>query len=275
MKFFGKLEIIEKELKTTTKQTNNTSHSSEVTKKKQQYILEGMQQALIIEKYTLIIEDIANFLDIDEKQVRANILPYLDYVRVPEGAADFFTIENTSTMSFLEMRIKKWKRIFIHQPSFESFLLNHLVMYCPYTNIRWSDKNGKYIPVSLGETPVPYNPNFNATFTRKCNISHVIRARKISDLIRKTKNDITHARMLGLISPERLQHELEILSERSYKLDVPVHNQEIKNYIAKTPCYRFHLYKSEEDKTKPLYTTAKKEDTSVTIKPTVLYWFIQ
>lgn len=276
LKFFDELNVFEKKIKKITQQNyQNTDLLTEALLEKSQYIMKKMTQAIHSEGYHLIVEDIARFLDLDEKQVRANIIPYLDYIRVPEGAADFFTIEQQQEMSFLEMRIKKWKRLFIQRESFDSFLERHLVLYCPYTEIQWSEKEMRHVAIGKGETALPYSHKLNVRLVRKCNIASIIRESKINDLIRKTKNDITHAKMLGLISSDRLKAEMAYLSECKDTLDVPVHNQEIKNYIEKHLHYKLHLYKEEEDKFKPLYTTQKKVDDEVRIKPTVLYWFIQ
>ncbi|MGL4798043.1 MAG: hypothetical protein ACRCWY_01415, partial [Cellulosilyticaceae bacterium] len=262
-----------KKLKDIIKTNKDPKDLAVATEEKRQYILKGMKDAIITEGYTLIVEDIATFLDIDEKQVRANIIPKLEYIRAPEGAADFFDVSYTPHMSFLEMRIKKWKRLFIQKESFEAFLKAYVMMYVPYTNICWHEKKGRYEKVGAGEVAIPYPDGIRPTFVRKCNIAPIIEARKTEDFIRKTKNDITYARQLGLISSERLQEEMAYLSNCKPHMFVQVHNQEIKNYVEKTPCYKFHLYKDLEDKEKSLYTTKPKDPLEQRVKPTVLYWF--
>ncbi|MGL4736868.1 MAG: hypothetical protein ACRCW2_05370 [Cellulosilyticaceae bacterium] len=274
--FFSQLETFEKQIKALSKDKKvNTEAIETLQDSKQQYILKGMEKAIYEEDYTLLVDDLAKFLDIDEKQVRFNIIPYVDYVIAPEGSAAFFSIEANKQMTFLEMRIKKWKRLFISEKSFKAFLTRHLVIYCPYTNIKWCEVQNQFISNGEGEKPIAYTEGMPLELTRKSRIAALVRSKKHSDLIRKTKNDITHARMLGLISAERLKEEMEYLACMRDTVDVPVHNQEIKAYIKKTTHYRLHLYKEESDKQKPHYSTKKKENDQVCIKPTVLYWFVE
>ena len=96
---------------------------------------------------------------------------------------------------------------------------------------------------------------------------------KVEGINPNNKKDITHARMQGLISSQRLLEEMEALSLQKDWLTVPVHNQEIKKYIEKTAGYRLQLYKDVEDKARPLYKAKKTEEDEKRIKPTVLYWF--
>ena len=277
IKFFGQMNVFEKTIKKLINEGAEAEMIALAKENKRQYIIQGMKKALFEKGYSIIVEDIAQFLDIDEKQVRANIVPQLDYITAPEGAAEFFIPEENTQMTFLEMRIKKWKRLFINKDSFENFLERHLVLYCPYTSICWNDEMGQYIATGQGETPLPYRKEITPSLIRKCNIADIIRNIKIADLVRKTKNDITKARMLGLISVERLKEEEEIVANmhKNNAITVQVHNQEIKKYIEKTPHYRFHLYKNEEDHYKPQYHHGNVDKvTEEYIKPTVLYWFL-
>lgn len=272
--FFGLLSDFEKQLKDLAKdKIHNAEAISLLQERKQHYIIESMKKALTEKDYMLLVDDVAKFLDIDEKQVRFNIIPHVDYIIAPEGSAAFFSIEENKNMTFLEMRIKKWKRIFISQKSLEAFLTRHLVIYCPYTKIRWDENQNQYVAEREEEMPLAYREGMALQLTRKSRISAIVKEKKTNDLIRKTKNDITHARMLGLISAERLKVEMEHLARMKEFIDVPVHNQEIMSYIKKTTNYRLHLYKNEEDKEKPHYSTKKKESDEVCIKPTVLYYF--
>ena len=176
-------------------------------------------------------------------------------------------------MSFLEMRIKRWKRLFIHKGSFDKFLETHLMLFVPYTKLKWHEGFKKYVSAGGDEYGVPYQTCLKPKLVRKCNIAERIEKRKVEEFIRKTKNDITHARMQGLISSQRLLEEMEALSLQKDWLTVPVHNQEIKKYIEKTAGYRLQLYKDVEDKARPLYKAKKTEEDEKRIKPTVLYWF--
>lgn len=274
--FFGELEEYNKIIKDLIGQEEVDEEALwQAQENKRRYIVSGMDRALFKEGYSLLVEDVAKFLDIDEKQVRGNIIPHVDHIMAPEGSADFFNIEDTPQMKFLDMRIKRWKRLFIKADSFQDFLEKHLVIYCPYTKLTWSEEQQRLVADGEGETPIPYPRGMEAKLVKKSNISSIIRQRKIADLVRKTKNDITHARLLDQITAERLKDEMEYLSEASRTLDVTVHTQEVLVYIKKTNHYRLHLYKEEGDKNKPLYCTTRKKTEDVEwVKPTVLYWFL-
>ena len=50
---------------------------------RQEIVIKGMAKAMEEDGYNILVEDIARFLDIDEKHVRFNIIPYVDYIVAP------------------------------------------------------------------------------------------------------------------------------------------------------------------------------------------------
>lgn len=224
------------------------------------YLIQTIHHAIYEQGFSLIVDDIAAYLNVDEKYVRLNILPHLNYIVLPSGASEAFTPEKNPSMSFVELRIKKWKKVFIEAASFIEFLESHLFLCVPYSTITFDPSKGQYSHVETTEYELPYSKvlHTHLSLTRKCNIAEKVESKKREEFKRKTRNDITHAKQLGLIDSERLKKEMLYLVEQCEKIPMPVHNQEIAKYIEKKKHYRFHLYKNMD----------------IDKRPTVLYWFL-
>lgn len=223
------------------------------------YICEIIHFAIYKQDFSLIVDDIATFLDVDEKYVRLNILPHLDYITLPSGASEAFTPSNHPNMSFVDLRIRRWKKILINQQSFQRYLTEHLFFCIPFSQLQLDDVLHQRHFSHASHYEYPYQSQLfpDLKLIRKCNIAHLVEVRKRDDFIRKTKNDITHARELGLIDAERLTQEITLLYNYAPTMPLPVHNQEIAKFISKKTHYKLHLYKN------PVTDQ----------RPTVLYWF--
>lgn len=230
---------------------------------RQEIVIRGMAKAMEEDGYNLLVEDIARFLDIDEKHVRFNVIPYVDYIVAPQGAVEYFTLDHRKDMHFLDMQVQKWKRIFINQESFYKYLQEYLYLCCPYTRLRWNEYLSKY--ESLGEdyTEIPYTNVLEAQLIRSCNVAYIIKERKRAELFKRTEKEIAKARALKLISQERLEAEMGHLRKQINEVQFVVSTQEIKQFLKKNQYgyYQLKLYKRDAADQK--------------VKSTVLYWFLE
>lgn len=230
---------------------------------RQQIVINGMTKAMEEDGYNLLVEDIARFLDIDEKHVRFNVIPYVDYIVAPQGAVEYFTLDHRKDMHFLDMQVQKWKRIFINQESFYKYLQEYLYICCPCTCLKWSDQLNKYEPLGEGYTEVPYEKALEAKLIRSCNVAYIIKERKREELFKRTEKEIVKARALKLISQERLEAEMGHLRKQINEVQFVVSTQEIKQFLKKNQ-YRYYQLK--------LY---KRDAEDQKVKSAVLYWFLE
>lgn len=230
--------------------------------KRQKAVIKGMASAVEDEGYTLLVEDIAKFLDIDEKHVRFNVIPEVDYIVAPQGAVEYFTLENRSDMYFLDMQVQKWKRIFINEASFYKYLQEYLYICCPYSKISWNEQLKKYELLAEEYIEIPYTKELVASLIRSCNIAYIIKERKREELFKRTEKEIMKARALKLISQERLEKEMGYLRKQINAIQFVVSTQEIKQFLKKN---RYMYYQLK------LY---KKDACGNKVKSTVFYWFI-
>lgn len=233
----------------------------EALEQRQKAVLKGMKQAIESDGYTLLVEDIAKFLDIDEKHVRFNVIPEVDYIVAPQGAVEYFTLEHRPDLYFLDMQVQKWKRIFINEASFYNYLKEYLYVCCPYSQIVWNESLQKYEYTGEEYIEIPYTKEMGASFIRSCNIAHIIKFRKRDELFKRTEKEVVKARALGLISQTRLEQEMGYLREQINKIQFVVSTQEIKQFLKKNNYmyYQLKLYKKDENGNK--------------VKSTVFYWF--
>nr|WP_302598556.1 hypothetical protein [uncultured Cellulosilyticum sp.] len=230
---------------------------------RQEIVIKGMAKAMEEDGYNILVEDIARFLDIDEKHVRFNIIPYVDYIVAPQGAVEYFTLEHRTDMHFLDMQVQKWKRIFINRESFYKYLQEYLYLCCPYTRLKWNEQRNKY--ESLGESYIemPYTKILEANLIRSCNVAYIIKERKREELFKRTEKEIIKARALKLISQERLEEEMGHLRKTIKQVQFVVSTQEIKQFLKKNQYgyYQLKLY--------------KKDAAEQRVKSAVLYWFLE
>lgn len=260
----------EKRLKEHIKQLEKTGLKYEDVKekydqlvmKRQEVVIKGMANAIEDRGYTLLVEDIARFLDIDEKHVRFNVIPEVDYIVAPQGAVEYFTLEHRPDMYFLDMQVQKWKRIFINAESFYQYLQEYLYVYCPYSKIKWNEQLNKYELVEEDYVEIPYSKEMTAQLIRSCNVAHIIKERKREELFKRTEKEIVKARALKLISQERLEKEMGYLRAQINTIEFVVSTQEIKQFLKKN---RYSYYQLK------LY---KKDACDNKVKSTVFYWFI-
>lgn len=255
-------EVIKQLEKAGLKSEEEQEKYNELVMTRLELVKKGMARAIEKEGYSLLVEDIAKFLDIDEKQVRFNVIPYVDYIVAPQGAVEYFTLDSRPDMYFLDMQIQKWKRIFVNEESFYEYLKEYLYIGCPYTQIRWNEKRGKYEAAGEGSTEIPYSREMSATLIRSCNVSHIIKTRKREELFKRTEKEIVKARALKLISQKRLEEEMGYLRAQIKETDFVVSTQEIKQFLKKNlySYYQFKLYKEDGKGNK--------------VKSSVLYWFL-
>ncbi|WP_054743992.1 hypothetical protein [Cellulosilyticum ruminicola] len=233
----------------------------EALEKRQKAVLKGMKQAIEKDGYTLLVEDIAKLLDIDEKHVRFNVIPEVDYIVAPQGAVEYFTLEHRPDLHFLEMQVQKWKRIFINEASFYRYLKEYLYVCCPYSQITWNESFQKYECTGENYIEIPYDEKMASNFIRSCNIAHIIKIRKREELFKRTEKEIVKARALGLISQNRLEQEMGYLREQIDQIQFVVSTQEIKQFLKKNSYqyYQLRLYKKDKEGNK--------------VKSTVFYCF--
>lgn len=230
--------------------------------KRLKLVKQGMAKAIEKDGYTLLVEDISKLLDIDEKHVRFNIIPFVDHIVAPQGAVEYFTLESRPDMNFLDMQIQKWKRIFINEESFYQYLNEYLYICCPYTRLSWNEAHQKYEALGEEVIEIPYTKEMAAQFIRSCNISNIIQKRKREELFKRTEKEIVKARALKLISQERLEKEMGYLRAQIKETEFVVSTQEIKQFLKKNQYdyYQLKLYKSDDNGNK--------------VKSTVFYWFL-
>lgn len=261
--YFKDEEKLKKQIQELEKQGIKTDEEkenyNELILKRLKIVKEGMAQAVEKEGYSLLVEDIARFLDIDEKHVRFNVIPFVDYIIAPQGAVEYFTLDNRPDLYFLDMQIYKWKRIFINQASFERYLSKYLMICCPYMRLDIPNPQKQKEPCYI---EIPYLAPINASLIRSCNITHIIEKRKRNDLFERTEKEIVKAKALGHISQKRLEKEMGHLRSTINDIQFVVSTQEIKQFLKKNQ-YQYYQLK--------LY---KEDDKGNKVKSTVLYWFL-
>jgi hypothetical protein len=80
----------------------------------------------VFKKYNTTTDDINRILDLDKVYTTSIISNYIDYVRYPAGAADFFRGKNNLTI--LDKELYGKKIVFYNQDSFKEFLKDKLYL---------------------------------------------------------------------------------------------------------------------------------------------------
>lgn len=203
-----------------------------------QYIISQIQSSMQA-GYTLRIDDLAEYLDLEEAYVRRTLLPYLDYIVLPAGAAEAFTAQQMPHLSFMALRLYKWKKILISKVSFETFLERYLWIQAPYQNIRWDPEKVCYVPCTnksgkeeILYQDIPYKKAYELEFIRKSNYIEYVSEKKTEAFYRKTKGDIVYAYEQKWIDKQRLKQEMELLSEakNKHRLVMTAYQNEVERY---------------------------------------------
>lgn len=222
-KFFPLVEIYQKKIKAAEKEKKENLQQ-EYT----HYITMQVKEALK-EGYTLLIDDIVRQLDLEEAYIRKTILEQLEYIILPSGGAEAFTVQEMPIFNFMELRIRRWKKVYIQKASFEKFMKDHLFIQAPYQNIYYDKEMGRYRPEKnkCGKEEIlwhdlPYTLSLSQRFIRKSTYVAYATKKKTEAFYRKTKGDIIVAYEEGLIDSERLKTEMATLAlaikENTYNL---------------------------------------------------------
>lgn len=212
-----------------------------------QLIIKGMKQSFNENGFNLTRQEISEVLDISEEQVRKYIIPFCDYIDTPEGSVDFFSLDVSPQMKLMDMRILKWKKLFIKRESFYDYLRKKLLIPCPYSNFEWyTDEKGTNRTRCIGEGVNKINltegiiqaiKSGEIRFKRKANIADVIVEQKREAIFRKSKNEINNALRLyhlGLepsIDVERHEEEIKYAHDKVSNMKITVYNGEIEQAL--------------------------------------------
>lgn len=213
----------------------------------------------IDEGYTMLIDDIVKLLDLEEAYVRRKILESLDYIILPAGAAEVFTCENMPHLNFMQLRIRRWKKIYICKASFEKFMEKHLFIEAPYQKIRYDHEKGRYIPIANanGKEKIEYNAiayhfSYGYRFIRKSNYLLYVSQKKTEAFYRKTKSDIICAYEENRIDKKRLEQEMALFSEaiRDNAICIEAYQNEVEKFAWQEGRIKFKLCLEEASHSK-------------------------
>ena len=210
-----------------------------------QCILSAMEEG-----YILLIDDIVKILDLEEAYIRRKVLEELDYIILPSGAAEVFNCTNMPNLDFMALRLRRWKKVFIKQASFEAFMEKHIKLLAPYQMIRFDVEKGRYVP-TLNERgkeeilyqELPYHLQYQYRFIRKSNYISYVSKKKTESFYRKTKGDIIEAYEAQLIDKERLEKEMALLqkaiADQTYTIEA--YQNEVDKYASLEGRVKFKL----------------------------------
>lgn len=202
------------------------------------YIKDRILEAMRI-GYTMLIDDVANILDLEEAYIRRTLLDKLEYIILPLGAADVFNVKEMPQFNFMELRIRRWKKIYIRESSFAKFMETYIFIQAPYQKIHYDETRNTYVATknekgkeSIYYKEYPYYNRYNYHFIRKSNYIEIIAKKKTEEFYRKTKGDIIASYTNEEIDSTRLNHEMELLSaaERNQTFRINAYLNEVEKY---------------------------------------------
>lgn len=227
-----------------------------------------MREAIENNGYSLTLDDVCKCLDLEDRYVRNNILPKLDYFNAPQYAGNYF-ISNLR-YTFWQQRYYKWKKTFINLDSFINYLQEHLV-------IGYEEQYPKAYGVndSMNIVKVNHQIKVDANIARsiieckelrlikKSNLKHIVVKEKLEKFKHKTLTEIKlfEQSIRGTISEseyqDRLKEEKSLVQRlKADDLNIKAYEKEIQDYLDLNAHQRFELY------------------VEGMLKPTVLYWFL-
>lgn len=243
---FPLLEHLQKEIKETAKDKEKKERAQQAYNAYlTQCILAAMEEG-----YTLLIDDIVKILDLEEAYIRRKILEEIDYIILPSGAADVFNCTNMPHLDFMALRLRRWKKVFIKQASFEAFMEKHIKLLAPYQMIRFDVEQARYVPTlnAHGKEEIlyqelPYHLSYHYRFIRKSNYISYVSKKKTEAFYRKTKGDIIEAYEAQLIDKERLEVEMALLqkaiADQAYTIEA--YQNEVDKYATLEGRVKFKL----------------------------------